>query len=305
METYIITGATGGLGLATAHQLASQPNTRVVLAVRNVAKAREVTQSWRYNIEIHELDLADLSSIDTFVANWKTPIAGLMNNAGVQIVSGTRFTAKECFEETVAVNHLAALKLTNGMMPHLKRGRVLFVGSGSHSPRNFTAGIFGFRGARFQSMASSVKGEMPGSSERQAGMDRYATSKFLNMVTTVELARRNVDDVAMYCLDPGLMAGTGLVRTDKPYRVFAWRYLLPLLAWMLPDKSSPQRSAQAAAWILSQPHQYPSGTIFSFNKKPAKGVWEKVFEQTLGKQVLDDSLALLNIRRLGEFTNSQ
>ena len=125
-------------------------------------------------------------------------------------------------------------------------------------------------------------------------MDRYATSKFLNMVTTVELAKRiQQQDTAIYCLDPGLMAGTGLVRTQTAMEVFGWKYILPLFAWMLPESSTAKRSAEAAAWILNQPHGSASGTIFSFNKKPAKGIWENVFDPELGQRVVDDSLALM------------
>lgn len=296
-KTYIITGATAGLGLATARKLSELPDTRVVLAVRNTDKARALTQHWQGDIDIRHLDLADLKTVDEFIQRWDSPISGLMNNAGVQIVRDTRFTQREGFEETVTVNHLAALKLTQGLLPHLHHGRVLFIGSGSHHPRNFTAGIFGFRGAQYQSVERSVQGVTAARSLRQAGMDRYATSKFMNMVTTVELARRmTAEDIAFYCLDPGLMAGTGLVRSDLPVMIWGWKYLLPLLAWMLPDSSSVTRSADAALFLLTQPQDSPSGTIFNFNRKPSKSVWEKVLDPAIGKQLVDESLTLLDRR---------
>lgn len=306
MNTYLITGATGGLGLATARILAQQPDTLVVLAVRDSDKAQQLTQGWNQNLRIESLNLADLSAVDRFIAQWNTPLAGLMNNAGIQIVDQTRFIPQQGdtagFEETVTVNHLAALKLAQGLLPCLPGGRVLFIGSGSHHPKNFTAGIFGFRGAQFHSMESCIRGENPRTdtdnkpvSPRQVGMDRYATSKFLNMVTAVELAKRTRHQhTDIFCLDPGLMAGTGLVRTQTALEVFGWKYILPLFAWMLPESSTAQRSAEAAAWILSQPHGAASGTLFSFNKKPAKGIWEKVFDPELGQRVVNDSLALMD-----------
>lgn len=294
MKTYLITGATGGLGLATARQLAAQADTRVILAVRNPEKARHLTRHWPHELTILPLDLSDLSQVDRFIAQWDDPISGLMNNAGIQIVGSTRFTPHEGFEETVTVNHLAALKLTLGLLPHLQGGRVLFIGSGSHHPNNFTAGLFGFRGAMFRSMEQSVRGHTDTDSLKQAGMDRYATSKFLNMVTSVELARRiEQQATAFYCLDPGLMAGTGLVRTQSALEVFGWKYLLPLLAWMLPESSTTTRSADAAAWILSEAHGAASGTVFLFDKKPARHVWESVFDPQLGQRVVNDSLALM------------
>ncbi len=294
MKTYIITGATGGLGYEIAQQLAQQPNTKVVFAVRDIDKARQLTLYWKPEVDIRALDLADRHSVDAFIKSWQGPIAGLINNAAVQIVSGTCYTA-EGIEETIAVNHLAALKLTLGLLPNLRGGRVLFIGSGSHHPKNFTAGIFGFRGAQFQSITSSVKGESTGKSKKQDGMDRYATSKFLNMVTTVELAKRlKGSEVSVYCLDPGLMAGTGLVRTGPSVMILGWKYILPLFAWLLPDKSNPLRSAQAAVWIMQQQPNPPSGTLYSYHKKPAEGIWDRVYDSQLGKQVLDDSMAVLS-----------
>ena len=45
MKTFIVTGATQGLGLATALALAQTPDHRVVLAVRDEASEEGVTKS--------------------------------------------------------------------------------------------------------------------------------------------------------------------------------------------------------------------------------------------------------------------
>lgn len=296
MKTYIITGATGSLGRATATFLAQKPETRVILAVRNTDRGQSVAAEIGHNAEVLELDLSSFDSIDTFISSWRGNVTGLINNAGVQIVNETRFTKKEQFEETFAVNHLAALKLTMGLLPFLDDGRVLFIGSGTHNPNNRTATIFGFRGARFKSIKQCADGLDEIGSIRQIGMDRYATSKFLNMVTTIELARRMPSErVSFFCLDPGLMAGTGLARTAPAPLRFVWTNLLPFAAKLLPDTSTPTHSGKVAAWIVtSEELEKQTGIIFSFDCQPSKRVWENVFDPEIGRNVIDDSLNLLN-----------
>ncbi|GAK51758.1 glucose/ribitol short chain dehydrogenase/reductase family protein [Candidatus Moduliflexus flocculans] len=295
MRTYIITGATSGLGLATARCLAQEPDTKVILAVRDTIRGRRIAAELGQHVEVVELDLSSLDNIDAFLSSWQGNITGLINNAGVQIINETRFTKKERFEETFAVNHLAALKLTMGLLAFLGGGRVLFIGSGTHNPNNRTAIIFGFRGAKFTSIRNCADGLNNTGSIRQLGIDRYATSKFLNMVTTVELARRIPPErVSFFCLDPGIMAGTGLARTAPAPLRFVWAHFLPFAMKFLPDASTPTRSGKAAARIVtSKALEKQTGTIFSFDCQPSTRVWKSVFDAEIGRRVVDDSLNLL------------
>ena len=240
------------------------------------------------------LDCASLADVRRFVARWDRPLDGLVNNAGVQQVSGTRHSA-DGFEETIAVNHLAATALAVGLLPHLAGGRVLFIGSGTHNPENRTATVFGLRGGRFTSIDALARGASDAGSDRQRGLDRYATSKLLNMVTAMELARRiRPERTAFFTLDPGLMAGTGLARTaPAPVRLL-WSTVLPRVARLLPDTSTPERSAAAAAWLLTEPGiASRSGEVFDYERRPSTRVWAAARDEELGRRVLDETLALL------------
>jgi NAD(P)-dependent dehydrogenase (short-subunit alcohol dehydrogenase family) len=53
--------------------------------------------------------------------DWNRKLDRLVNNAGVQFSSRDNFTT-DSFEETIAVNHLAAFMLTLGLAKHLKGG---------------------------------------------------------------------------------------------------------------------------------------------------------------------------------------
>jgi protochlorophyllide reductase len=295
MKTFIVTGATQGLGRAIAGALAADPAHRVVLAVRDAARGAEVAAALGPNTEVRPLDCASLADVRRFAAEWRAPLTGLVNNAGVQQTDGRRSTA-DGHEETIAVNHLAALQLTLGLLPRLEGGRVLFIGSGTHNPDNRFATLFGFRGARFTTIAALARGECDAADDRQAGMDRYATSKLLNMLTAMELARRVAADRTLFLtLDPGLMPGTGLARTQPAPLRWAWSNVLPWVAPLLPDTSTPERSAQAAAWLLTSAEVGArNGEVFSFDRAPSIRVWARARDPELARRALDESLALLD-----------
>ncbi|MGB0513941.1 MAG: SDR family NAD(P)-dependent oxidoreductase, partial [Wenzhouxiangellaceae bacterium] len=205
---WIVTGANRGMGLEIARALAARSAGRVVLAVRDPDAGRKaVAASGSENFEVRNLDLADRASVERFIQGWDRPLAGLVNNAGVQIIDGERFTG-DGLELTFTVNHLHALRLTMGLLPWLRGGRVMFIGSGTQNPRHPVAPKFGFRGERYRSIRQCADGIQRGDDHDRLGKDRYATSKFLNMVTTVELARRHpAEQTCFVCLDPGLMPG--------------------------------------------------------------------------------------------------
>ncbi len=298
MKTFIITGATQGLGRATAEALAADKNNRVVLAVRNPQRGREVAAEIGENVKAMELDLGSLANVEAFATQWNDSLAGLVNNAGVQITNETRFTS-EGYEETIAVNHLAAFLLTQRLLPQLRGGRVLFIGSGTHNPNHKTATRFGFRGARFTSIEELARGEGDAQDTRQLGMDRYATSKYLNMLSGMELARRHdPETTAFFTLDPGLMAGTGLARTAPAVARLLWSSVLCWVSPLMEDTSTPERSGAAAAWIMTDPAVIrQNGEVFSYNRKPAGHVWEQARDPELGKRVVDETLAFLESRK--------
>lgn len=296
MHTFLVTGATQGLGLAIARALAARSDHRVVLGVRDLARGEAVAREVGANAEARRIDCASLADVRRFAAEWREPLAGLVNNAGVQIVDATRTTA-EGFEETLAVNHLAAFELTARLLRCLDGGRVVFVGSGTHNPDNRTATVFGFRGARWTSVEGLARGDGDGGSDRQRGLDRYATSKMLNMLTAMELARRVPRDrIAFFTLDPGLMAGTGLARSAPAIVQWAWSHVLPRLAPLLPDTSTPERSAAAAEWLLTDSGVVAqSGEVFAYDRRPSSRVWPPSRDPALARDVFEQTAAFLGL----------
>ena len=137
-KTVIITGANRGIGFSAAKQLASTNDYTVIFACRSkerAQKALETLKSGAENIEIRELDLADLKSVRKFADSWgNKPIDCLALNAGIQTGS-TKIPMRSAqgYEMTVATNHLGHFLLTNLLLKNVKlspAGRVVVVGSG-------------------------------------------------------------------------------------------------------------------------------------------------------------------------------
>jgi NAD(P)-dependent dehydrogenase (short-subunit alcohol dehydrogenase family) len=296
-KTFLVTGANRGLGPGIARALAKDPSNRVELAVRDVNKGRDVAKTLGPNTEAHGLDQQSLEAVRAFASSWSEPLAGLVNNAGLQIVDKTRFT-RDGYEETVAVNHLAAFQLTMGLLPRLEGARVLFISSGTINPANGLASRLGFRGARFTTVDDLARGRGEESATaKQLGNDRYATSKMMNVATAVELAKRIPSSTtSFFALDPGLMAGTGLVRTAPlPVRI-GWNTILKWARPWMPGASTPERSGDTAAWILTAPGlETRSGEVFGPDRQRSSRLWEGAVAPDVTRRVVDETLAFLKL----------
>lgn len=290
-RTVMVTGATQGLGAAMVRALDEATDLEVVLAVRDAKRGERVARQLRRPARVVTLDLSSLENVRRFVASWREPLAGLVNNAGLQH-AGDAPPTSDGLEETFAVNWLAVVALTVGLAPTLEGGRVVNIGSGTHAPDHPTAARFGYRGGRFTSVAALARGEGDGATPAQRAKDRYATSKLAVTAGTAALARR-LPKTTFVTLDPGLMAGTGLARAASAGQRLAWSTLLKWVAPLLPDTSTPERSAKAAVGLLTG--QVVSGTVYDYEQKPSRHVWHGALDVALQERILDESLAFLGL----------
>jgi NAD(P)-dependent dehydrogenase (short-subunit alcohol dehydrogenase family) len=139
-RTAVVTGANGGLGLATARALAAAGAT-VVIAARNQERAAEAMGRIRDGIpdaslELVELDLGSLDSVreaaEEILAAHET-IDLLINNAGVMGIPERR--TADGFEMQLGVDHLGHFALTARLLPALLQApaaRIVTVTSTAH-----------------------------------------------------------------------------------------------------------------------------------------------------------------------------
>lgn len=142
----VVTGANSGIGLVTAHHLASR-GADVTLAVRDVSRgeaAADLIRDWSAAdrrpaplVTVGRLDLSDLSCVREFADSWSLAhpegLDLLINNAG--IMATPRSVTVDGFESQFATNHLGHFALTGLLLPALvarPRSRVVTVSSQAH-----------------------------------------------------------------------------------------------------------------------------------------------------------------------------
>ncbi len=131
----VVTGASAGIGFATAEALA-QRGCHVVLAVRDPARGADAAARIGGSTAVVRLDLAALDSIRTAAAGLTgehPKIDLLINNAGAW--SATRAETRDGFEMQFGVNHLGHFAFTGlllGTMVGTPGSRIVTVSSVSH-----------------------------------------------------------------------------------------------------------------------------------------------------------------------------
>ncbi|MFN7412827.1 MAG: SDR family NAD(P)-dependent oxidoreductase [Dolichospermum sp.] len=137
----IVTGSSSGIGYETARVLANK-QASVIIAVRNLDKgnkalAKIVQQNKDTDVQVMELDLANLASVKNFTENFQKNYSRLdllINNAGVMIPPYAKTT--DGFELQFGTNHLGHFALTGQLLELListKGSRIVNVSSGAHN----------------------------------------------------------------------------------------------------------------------------------------------------------------------------
>ena len=130
-RTFVITGANGGLGLASTRALTDK-GARVVMACRDTVRAEEARARLEHpdRAEVVQLDLADLDSVRAAgeVLAGRAPDV-LINNAGLMNIPLSR--TKQGHEMQFGVNVLGHFALTERLSTVLT-DRVVWLGSMMH-----------------------------------------------------------------------------------------------------------------------------------------------------------------------------
>ncbi|MEM6999456.1 MAG: SDR family NAD(P)-dependent oxidoreductase [Pseudomonadota bacterium] len=202
-QTILITGASGGLGLAAARQLATSTATLVLggSSASSANTAAEIVQNARPNCRVHPLvlnlqDLDQISNVQHALPADIGPIDILLLNAGVlhkhpqPLVHGT--------EAHMGINFIGHFALTRALWPSIQA---------APAPRIVHVCSMTSRFARIDTQRLTA----------QKGLPAYATSKLANLIFAQTLARRSTHVASIAC-QPGYVA-TGLQRNLKLARI--------------------------------------------------------------------------------------
>jgi retinol dehydrogenase 12 len=216
-RTFIVTGATGGIGMVTARELASRGAT-VFITARSAAKGQRALEqltadSGSDRLHLLELELGDLGSVRACAnafAHSGEPLHGLINNAGL---AGQRGITASGFELAFGTNHVGTFLLTELLTPQLQASapaRVVNVASEGH---------YRAKGIDFDAVRRKTK--------TRTAFPEYCVSKLANVLHAAELGRRlDGTGVTTYSLHPGAVATDVWRRIPWPIRPLMTRRML-------------------------------------------------------------------------------
>ena len=274
-KTAVITGATSGVGLSAAEELARNGCSLVILA-RNKAKAAATAAQLhsRFGCNARYL-LADFLNLEQVKASARKVIDTvdtvdiLINCAGIH--STRRIYTEEGIESVFCVNYLASYILTHQLIAHMKMqksARIIQVSSQGHR----------FNGFRIDDLNWEKR--------IYTGLRSYGASKTAQLLAVWEFADRlKGTNVTINAMHPGEVRSSIGSSNGKLYRCYHDRLLWKML-------KDPKISGEALHYLASDEHvEGVSGKYFNLThlEKPAPHaldraagaqLWEKTLEIT-------------------------
>ncbi|MCU1518259.1 MAG: short-chain dehydrogenase [Pseudarthrobacter sp.] len=279
-RTVLITGATGGIGKATALGLAAMGADLAITGRerdRAETAAREIRASGGGRVDVFVADLSSQAHVRRLareVLGTLSRIDVLVNNVGGYW--NTRHVTADGLEHTFALNHLAPFLLTNLLLDRLQESapaRVVTVASNAQA-----LGRIDF---------DDLQGEIA-----YSGARAYNQSKLANVLFTYELARRlQGTAVTANVLHPG-MVSTSFGAEDPGS---AQRMFVPLLR---PFMLSGERGAATSILLASSNDVGGVSGLFFAKGKPRNSSKDS-YDQTAAKRLWHVSAGLTALAPAG------
>lgn len=251
-KNVLITGATSGIGEATAIDLAKK-GANIFFIARNNLKAQNLSDKIESisgkRSKFFIADLASLKNIKDSALEFISldiPLHVLLNNAG--LINNNRKETVDGFEEVFSINHLAYFYLTHLLLDKLKEGtpsRIINVSSGAH------AFVKGFN---FDDV-NSLKEYKP--------FKVYGYSKLANILFTKKLSQvLENENITVNCLHPGVV-GTGFGQNNGIFSKILFNLSKPFMR-------SSEKGAETSIYLCSSPDVSDVSGQYFYNCKIAK-----------------------------------
>jgi len=291
-KTVVITGASSGLGLAAAKELANSGEWYVIMACRNLAKAEAKAKEEDMSsedIKMMQLDLSSIDSVKEFAKNFKAlgrPLDSLVCNAAVYLPNadklfggGPQFSA-DGIELSFAVNYLGHFLLCQLLIDDLKGnlfkepGRCVILGTvtasinekdlGGQIPPLADVGNFEALEAGMKKPFTMVDGG------DFIGAKAYKDSKLCCVMLMRELHKRFHAEtgIAFTSLYPGCITDTGLFQNHYPLFRLVWPFVMKNVVNSY--VSVPEAGARLAKCV-ADPAYGASGSYFSWEGASGTG----------------------------------
>jgi retinol dehydrogenase 14 len=279
-KTVLVTGATGGIGRATAMGLAAMGANLAITGrdrARTEGAAREIRAAGGRQVDLFVADLSSQSEVRRLASEMLQTyprVDVLVNNVGGYW--NTRHVTADGLERTFALNHLAPFLLTNLLLDRLKQSppaRVVTVASNAHA-----TGQIDF---------DDLQGE-----RSYSGSRAYNQSKLANILFTYELARRlQASAVTANALHPGVVNTSFGAEDPRGIQ----RLIIPFAR---PFMKTPAQGAATSIHLASAPDlEHVTGRYFA-NSKPKRSS-KRSYNEAAAAQLWQVSADLVGLTAAG------
>ena len=248
-RTVLITGATSGLGLATATALAAR-GAAVVALGRDEQRTEAAAGQIRATTGNHQVttviaDLADLAAVRSAAAGLLEQLDGLdalVNNAGALTHRHTRTT--DGLELTYQTHVVAPFLLTSLLLPLLRRregSRVVTVSSGGMYSERLDVGALHMDEQDYD------------------GVKAYARAKRAQVVLNQQWAQRTEPAPVFHAMHPGWADTPGVVHSLPTFHKTVGRFL-----------RTPEQGADTIVWLASDERPAARSGEFWLDRTPRR-----------------------------------
>jgi NAD(P)-dependent dehydrogenase (short-subunit alcohol dehydrogenase family) len=270
-KSVIITGATSGIGLVTAHEYAKN-GANLIIVARNKEKAelviKHIVDTYKVKVSLYIADFTNLNEVKNTanaIIKDNPKIDLLINSAGIH---NTKRRIVNGIEEVFLVNHLSTFLFTYTLIPLLKKqthARIVNVNSEGH---------------RFGKV---VLDDLNFDKRKYGGLKSYGQAKSAQLLTMLQLVEElKGSNVTINSMHPGAVRSNIGMNNDKFYR-FINKYFIGLIL------KDPKMSAKSLYYLGTSPDlNNVSGKFFNLTnlEEPANhakdhSLKEKVFNKSL------------------------
>ncbi|CAN9247141.1 unnamed protein product [Alternaria alternata] len=280
-KTAIVTGANVGLGLEASKEMASHGLARVILGVRTVSKGEAakqeiLKQSPDCDVQVWPVDQESFESMVVFGERAQSldRLDIVILCAGVKNLVFS--LSKTGHEQNVQVNHLGTSLLSLLLLKPLKDTAAK---TGSPSRLTIVASEVHFWTPFDERKAPSILARLD-EKDSFRGMERYNTSKLLNILWMRELSSRVTGSVVINAVNPGLCA-SALHRSDPTpglaylNKIFAWT---PAQGGHNLTYAATQHVDEPGAYLTEQHLEKPSPFVLSTEGKTSQ---QRIWDETI------------------------
>ncbi|HEY7196674.1 MAG TPA: SDR family NAD(P)-dependent oxidoreductase [Gaiellaceae bacterium] len=224
-RTAIVTGASSGIGAATARALAGE-GARLAIGARRVERVEELARTLGGDHVVAPLDVTDDASSSAFVEQVVSELGRvdiLVNNAGLALGRGPIANGSDDDDRTmVEVNVLGLVRMTRLVLPHMEDGRGHIVNLGSWAGH-----------------------------ETYSGGGLYVGTKTAVRALTEVMRKELVGRIKVSTIDPGMVGDTEFsdvrFRGDQDAKASVYRGV---------DYMTPEDVADCIRWIVTRPDNW-------------------------------------------------